>query len=178
MERRLSTVLATDVVGYSALMQRSEADTVVRLKRLREIVQNLADRHGARVISWAGDGALAEFSSPVSAVRGAFELQRELSAPHNMENIGLQLRIGIHLADVIADGDDLLGDGVNIASRIEAEAEPGGVLVSHTVFEQAKRGAQVRFKTLGPRRLKNIEETVELDAIEGDLGLHRCMLVE
>lgn len=159
-------------------MQRSEADTVVRLKRLRVIVKKLADRHGARVISWSGDGALAEFSSPVSAVRGAFELQRELSAAHNVEHIGLQLRIGIHLADVIADGDDLLGDGVNIASRIEAEAEPGGVLVSHPVFEQAKRGAQVRFKSLGPRRLKNIAEPVELYTIEGDLGLHSCMLVE
>ena len=178
MERRLSTVLATDVVGYSALMQRSEAETVVRLKRLREIVRELADRHGARVISWSGDGALAEFNSPVSAVRGAFELQRELSAPHNVQQIGLQLRIGIHLADVIADGKDLLGDGVNIASRIEAEAEPGGVLVSHTVFEQAKRGAQVRFKPLGSRHLKNIEEPVELYAVEGDLGLHSCMLTQ
>ena len=176
MERRLSTILATDVVGYSALMQRSEADTFTRLKRLRETVEDLVNRHGARVISWSGDGALAEFGSPVSAVRGAFELQRELSAPHNAQQIGMQLRIGIHLADVIADGEDLIGDGVNIASRIEAEAEPGGVLVSHTVFEQAKRGAQVRFKPLGPRNLKNIEEPVELYAVEGDLGLHSYML--
>ncbi len=175
MERRLATVLATDVVGYSALMQRSEADTISRLKRLRKIVKELADHHGARVISWFGDGAIAEFNSPVSAVRGAFELQRELSAPHNAQEIGLQLRIGIHLADVIVDGEDLLGDGVNIAARIEAEAEPGGVWVSQAVFEQAKRGAQVRFKSLGPRKLKNIEEVVELYSIEGDLGLHSFM---
>ncbi len=178
MERRLATVLATDVVGYSALMQRSEADTVKRLKRLRDIVSDLAERHGARVISWAGDGALAEFTSPVSAVRGAFELQRELSAPHNAQEIGLQLRIGIHLADVIVDGKDLLGDGVNIAARIQAEAEPGGVLVSSAVFEQAKRGAQVRFMPMGHRRFKNIEDAIELYAIEGDLGLHSCMLTK
>ena len=178
MERRLSTVLATDVVGFSALMQRAEEDTIVRLKRLRKIVREQAERHGARIISWSGDGALAEFTSPVSAVRGAFELQRELAAPHNAQQIGLQLRIGIHLADVIADGEDLLGDGVNIASRIEAEAEPGGVLVSQTVFEQAKRGAQVRFKKLGPRQLKNIDEPVELYSVEGDLGIHSCMLAQ
>ncbi|WP_171209357.1 MULTISPECIES: adenylate/guanylate cyclase domain-containing protein [unclassified Ruegeria] len=178
MERRLATVLATDVVGYSALMQRSEADTISRLKRLRNIVSELAERHGARVISWAGDGALAEFASPVSAVRGAFELQRELSAPHNSQEIGLQLRIGIHLADVVVDGKDLLGDGVNIAARIEAEAEPGGVLVSHAVFEQAKRGAQVRFKPIGHRRFKNIDEAIELYSVEGDLGLHSCMLTK
>ena len=145
---------------------------------MRDIVSDLAERHGARVISWAGDGALAEFTSPVSAVRGAFELQRELSAPHNAQEIGLQLRIGIHLADVIVDGKDLLGDGVNIAARIQAEAEPGGVLVSSAVFEQAKRGAQVRFMPMGHRRFKNIEDAIELYAIEGDLGLHSCMLTK
>ncbi len=98
------------------------------------------------MFSRAGDGFLAEFASPVSAVRAGFEIQRQIRDPG--EGSGLQLRMGIHLADVVVEGDDLLGDGVNVAARIESVAESGSVLISQTVFDQVKRAAQLAFENL------------------------------
>ena len=172
MERRLSTIVAADVVGYSARMGRDEADTIRRVAALADLIATKAAAHGGRIFSRAGDGFLSEFASPVSAVRAAYELQQELAAAEMAETIGLDLRIGIHLADVVVSGDDLLGDGVNIASRIETEASPGTVLVSSTVFDHVKRNAQLRFEHQGSRQLKNIAEPVSVYSVVGELGSH------
>jgi len=174
MERRLSTIMAADVAGYSAKMGTDEIDTIRRVSSLTELIKVKAKSHGGRLFSRAGDGFLSEFHSPVSAVRAAYELQQELAAPEMSESIGLELRIGIHLADVVVSGDDLLGDGVNIASRIEAEASPGSILVSSTVFEHVKRNAQLKFEHQGSKTLKNISEPVVVYKITGELGSHSC----
>jgi adenylate cyclase len=172
MQRRLSTIMAADVSGYSARMQRAETDTIARLSRLAELIERRAGAAGGRVFGRAGDGFLAEFASPVAAVRMAFDLQRELSLPESVGEIGLDLRIGLHLADVVVVGNDLLGDGVNVASRIEGEAQPGSVLVSRTVFEHVKHVAGLRFEPEGRRALKNLAEPVEVFRISGELGGH------
>src|SRR3712207_2158237 len=110
MERRLATIMAADVVGYSARMQAAEQDTIGQLAALTEVLNEQVSRNGGRVFSRAGDGFLSEFASPVSAVRTGFEIQRRLRTPTSSD--GLQLRMGIHLADVVVDGNDLLGEGV------------------------------------------------------------------
>jgi len=174
MDRRLATIMAADVVGYSAQMQADELGTIRRTRLLERMLTVAAEDHGGRIFNRAGDGFFMEFSSPVAAVRCAFEVQMKLSDPRQSETVGLQLRIGVHLADVAVDGTDMLGDGVNIASRIEAEAEPGTALVSRAVFDYAKRAAQLRFESKGERRLKNIEEPIELYSIVGELGTGSC----
>ena len=174
MQRRLATILAADVVGYSARMGDAEAETIERLATLRQLASRHMDRHQGRIFSRAGDGFLAEFQSPVSAVRAAYELQRELSSEETESAVGLELRIGIHLADVVVDGDDLLGDGVNIASRIEGVAEPNKVYLSQSVFDQVKRSAMLTFESKGEAQLKNISDAVALYAVVGELGAHSC----
>jgi adenylate cyclase len=174
MERRLSTILAADVVGYSVRMGENEADTINRLSRLSGLIDTNSLFHGGRVFSRAGDGFLVEFASPVSAVRSAYELQQRLAGPEAKESIGLVLRIGLHLADVVVEGDTLLGDGVNVASRIEAEAAPGAILVSSAVFDFVKRTAQLRFAPQGQKNLKNISEPIVVYSVEGEVGTHSC----
>ncbi len=174
MERRLATIVAADVVGYSARMFDDEADTIRRLEALRSLAEDCIARRSGRVFSRAGDGLLAEFQSPVSAVRASYELQRALSAREARATVGLQLRIGIHLADVVVDGADLLGDGVNVACRIEGLANAGAVFLSKVVFDQVKRSAQLTFDPKGSHQLKNISEPVEIYAVIGELGAHSC----
>ena len=123
MERRLAALMAADVVGYSARMAAAEAATLVLLERRVE-------EGGGRLFAAAGDGFSAEFASPVAAVHAAFEIQRDLAARRRREPETLELRVGLHLADVVVRGDDLLGDGVNVATRIEGVAAPGSVTVS------------------------------------------------
>ena len=166
--------MAADVVGYSAKMRHDEVATIRCVSLLAELLETAALTHQGRVFSRAGDGFLLEFSSPVSAVRAAYEVQLKLGDPVTRQEIGVELRIGLHLADVVVDGEDLLGDGVNVASRIEAEATPGSVLISSTVFEHVKRAAQLRFENKGERHLKNISEPITVYSIVGELGTHSC----
>ncbi|MEE4237283.1 MAG: adenylate/guanylate cyclase domain-containing protein [Anderseniella sp.] len=166
--------MAADVVGYSTRMREDEVGTINRISRLSELFQEVASAHNGRIFNRAGDGFLLEFSSPVAAVRCGYDLQLQLGEPLTRKDIGLEVRVGIHLADVIVDGDDLLGDGVNIASRIESEAEPGTVLVSNSVFDHVKRSAQLRFENKGARQLKNIAEPVTVYSVVGELGTHSC----
>jgi adenylate cyclase len=166
--------MAADVVGYSARMREDEAGTIDRVSLLSKLLETIAAAHNGRIFNRAGDGFLLEFSSPVAAVRCGYDLQLQLGEPLTRKDIGLELRVGIHLADVVVDGDDLLGDGVNIASRIESEAEPGTVLVSNSVFEHVKRSAQLKFESKGARQLKNIAEPVTVYAVVGELGTHSC----
>src|SRR3954447_21459786 len=143
VERRLSAILAADVVGYSRLMERDEAGTLARLKAHRkELVEPLVAGHRGRVVKLMGDGALVEFASAVDAVECAVAIQdgmarRETGLP---EGERVRFRVGINLGDVIVEGGDLYGDGVNVAARLEQLAEPGGIVVSGTAFDHL-RGA-------------------------------------
>lgn len=174
MLRRLSTIMAVDVVSYSAKMRDDEVGTINRITLLSELINKIASAHNGRVFNRAGDGFLLEFSSPVAGVRCAYDLQLQLGEPITKKDLGLQVRVGIHLADIVVDGDDLLGDGVNVASRIESEAEPGMVLISNSVFDHVKRSAQLKFENRGVRQLKNISEPVTVYSVVGELGTHSC----
>src|SRR5208282_453048 len=153
--RRLAAILAADVAGYSRLMGADEEGTLERLKSLRrELVDRKIAEHRGRIVKTTGDGLLAEFPSVVDAVRCAVEVQQAM--PERNTGIGadnrIELRIGINLGDVIVEGDDLYGDGVNIAARIEALADPGGVFVSNTVHDHVRDRLPFVFDDLASSR--------------------------
>lgn len=175
MDRRLTTIMAADVVGYSAQMGMAEESTIEMLGVLKGIVRRQVEEKGGRLFSQAGDGFMMEFSSPVSAVRAGFEIQRELFALRDDSAFSPELRIGIHTADVVVDGDDLLGDGINIAARVEGVTEPGAVMITQTVFEQVKRSSQLKFENCGENALKNISDTIVLYKVVGELETH-CLV--
>lgn len=161
-QRRLATILAADVVGYSKLMAQDEEATVRTLRSHREIIDRLIARHEGRIFNTAGDAVLAEFGSAVEAVRCAISIQDELRV-RNAELVSerrMLFRIGVNVGDVIVQDGDLLGDGVNIAARLEGIAEPGGVCISGSAFEQVKNKLSVGFRDLGPQEVKNIPEPV------------------
>ncbi len=172
MDRRLAAIMAADVVGYSRLMGAQEEATLRRLEELRSLVDSRVAGGAGRVFSHAGDGFLAEFASPVAAVRAAFEIQRDLGQMNRAGSAPLELRIGVHLADVVVQGDDLLGDGVNIAARIEGAAAPGSVTLSQAIFDQVKRTASLTFEDLGEHNLKNISEPLRLYRVAGEQAIH------
>lgn len=165
LQRRLAAILAADVVGYSRLMEQDEAGTLSRLKTMRQaIVEPGIARHGGRIVKLMGDGTLVEFASAVDAVACAVEIQAQLaeSGASEPEAQRIRFRIGINVGDVIIDGDDLYGDGVNIAARIEAMAEPDGVLVSRSVADQVRDKLPLRLASLGEHTVKNIERPIEV----------------
>ena len=179
MERRLAAILAADVVGYSRLMGADEGGTLAALRALRaDLIDPLIEKHHGRTIKLMGDGTLVEFASVVDAVTCAVEVQKEL-AERNADlpsDRRLELRIGINLGDVMVDGDDLYGDGVNVAARLEALAEPGGICVSQTVANHARGKVAVAFENAGKRALKNIAEPIHVFKVrpENDhLATHR-----
>ncbi len=171
MERRLAAILAADVVGYSRLMGEDEAGTYVALRTLREeLIEPQLAAHDGRIIKLMGDGVLAEFASAVNAVNCAAAIQREL-AELNVDPTSarpIQLRIGINLGDVIVEQNDLYGDGVNIAARLESVAAPGGICVSRNVYEQARNKVNFRFRDLGEQEVKNIADPVRVYAVSLD----------
>jgi adenylate cyclase len=163
--RRLAAILAADVSGYSRLMGADEEGTHERLKaHLGELVNPKIAEHRGRTVKNTGDGFLAEFSSVVDAVRCAAEIQRGMinREPEVPEERRIRLRIGINLGDVIAEEDDIFGDGVNIAARLEALAEPGGVLVSNTVHDHVRDRLPFVFEDLGEQQVKNIARPVRI----------------
>jgi TolB-like protein/class 3 adenylate cyclase/cytochrome c-type biogenesis protein CcmH/NrfG len=165
MERHLAAILAADVVGYSALMERDEAGTFARLKAGRkQLFEPEIERHHGRIFKLMGDGLLAEFTSVVDAVECAVALQRGLterdaSVP---EDERFQVRIGVNLGEVIVDGEDRYGEGVNIAARLEELAEPGGIYVSGKVSKEVEKKLAFGFEPLGERQLKNIAEPLSV----------------
>jgi adenylate cyclase len=165
MERRLAAILAADVVGYSRLMGLNEARTLAALKAHRqELIDGEIASRGGRIISLTGDGMLVEFASVVAAVECAGAIQRGI-ADRNREvppDERIEFRIGVNLDEVIADGADILGAGVNIAARLEAFAEPGTVCISSAVFNQVKNRVAYAFEDLGTQRFKNIAEPVHV----------------
>ena len=151
MKRKLTTIFCADVSGYSRMMGADEARTLATLKEYREAIEGFIARHHGRVVSWSGDGLLAEFASVVEAVQCAAEVQRELKARNASrdEHLRMTFRIGINLGDVMADGDDIFGEGVNIAARLQQMAVPGGILVSSPVYEQVRGKLTMGFAALG-----------------------------
>jgi adenylate cyclase len=164
MERRLAAILAADVAGFSRLMEADEEATVRSLNACRQIIDGLVADHHGRVFGSAGDSVVAEFPSPVEAVRCAVQIQRELEI-HNAdlaEDRRMRFRIGVNLGDVIVDGDNLLGDGVNIAARLETLADPGGISLARSVFDQVKKQLDLGYQYLGEHEVKNIAEPVRV----------------
>ena len=159
----MAAILAADVVGYSRLMAADEAGTHARLKALRKqfIEPTIAAHHG-RTVKLMGDGALVEFASVVDAVQCAVEIQRAMAERDTevAEDQRIRFRVGVNLGDVIIEGDDIYGDGVNIAARLEGLARPGGIVISGTAFDHARSKAQAGFRSLGPQQIKNIPEPV------------------
>lgn len=158
VKRRLTTVLCADVYGYSRLMEADEAATLETLRRYRTAIAGLVERHDGRIVNTWGDAVIAEFASVVEAVQCAVEIQQEISnqdsnPPHAHP---MRFRIGINLGDVMVDGSDIYGDGVNIASRLQELAEPGGVVISSSVYDQVYNKLSVGFDCLGQRPMKNI----------------------
>jgi adenylate cyclase len=162
--RKLAAILAADVVGYSRLMEADEAGTLARLKALRaEFLNSKVTEYGGRIVKTTGDGTLIEFPSAVGAVQHAIEVQREMARRNAAQPQGLriELRMGINLGDVIIDGDDIYGDGVNVAARLEGLAEPGGICVSDVVHRSVAGKVDARFDDMGAQALKNIKTPVQ-----------------
>ncbi len=167
MKRKLTTIFCADVSGYSRLMGADEARTLATLKEYREAIEGFIGRHHGRVVSWSGDGLLAEFASVVEAVQCAAEVQRELKARNSSldEDRRMTFRIGINLGDVMVDGDDIFGEGVNIAARLQQMAPPGGILISSPVYDQVRGKLSLSYASLGAQTVKNIAGEVSVYAV-------------
>lgn len=165
VERRLAAVLAADVAGYSRLMGADEVGTLTALKLIRaEIVDPAIAEHRGRIVKTTGDGMLVEFASAVDAVTSAMAVQGQMAERRDDGASKIRFRIGINVGDIIIDGDDIFGDGVNVAARVENECEPGGVYLSGNAFEQVRGKTDFIFDDLGERLLKNIDRPVRLYA--------------
>ncbi len=162
VKRKLTVILAADVEGYSRLMGVDEEATHKTLSAYRDIIDGLIARHDGRVFSTAGDSVVAEFASPVEAVRCAVEIQQDLEERNAElpENRRMRFRIGINLGDVMVEGDNLLGDGVNVAARLEGLADPGGIFIADSVYQQIRNKVPLGFEHLGEQSVKNIAEPV------------------
>jgi class 3 adenylate cyclase/pimeloyl-ACP methyl ester carboxylesterase len=171
MERRLAAIMATDVVGYSRLIRADEEGTIAALKALRaDLVDPKLAEYNGRIVKLMGDGMLAEFPSVVDAVRAAVETQLAV-AGHNSglpEDKRIEFRVGINLGDVVIEGDDIHGDGVNVAARLEGLAQPGGICVSGSVHEQVRDRIDLAFEDLGEQEVKNISRPVHVYRVEFD----------
>ncbi len=163
-QRRLAAIVAMDVVGYSRLMSRDESGTLARLREHRTVrLEPTLARHGGRLVKLSGDGALAEFGSAVDALSAAIEFQQAMAEAnrHVPEGDAIVFRIGLHLGDLIVDGEDLYGDGVNVAARLESEAPPGGIVISYSVHDAVAGRLKATFQGLGPLVLKNIDRPIQ-----------------
>src|SRR5215210_3414681 len=156
--RRLAAILAADVAGFSAMMERDEEGTAATIRALRaEVIEPALARHHGRLVKTTGDGFLVEFASPVEAVRSALAIQDQLAAGD------LRLRIGINLGDIIIEDDgDVLGDGVNVAARLEQIAEPGGICISGKIHAEVEGKIDRSFEDRGEQQVKNISRPVRV----------------
>jgi adenylate cyclase len=175
--RRLTTILAADVVGYSRLMAADESQTLAQLKaHRRELIEPKTDKHHGRVVKLMGDGTLMEFGSVVDAVNFAIDVQKAMAERNSDVSVGRQViyRFGINIGDIIVEGDDIYGDGVNVAARLEGLADPGGICIARNVFNQVKSKLDISFEDMGEQELKNIPEPIRAYRIvmgEKDVGL-------
>jgi adenylate cyclase len=159
VQRKLTTILAADAEGYSRAMEADEIRALGDLRSARSVFSKFIDRYHGRIANTAGDGLIAEFPSVVEAVQCAIEVQNELGQRAGTQN-NLNFRIGIHLGDVLVDGQDLLGEGVNLAARLQTMAEPGGILISRQVYDHVNSKLSVGFDYLGEKRPKNYANDV------------------
>jgi class 3 adenylate cyclase len=174
LQRRLATILSADVAGYSRMMGEREEATVQTLRGHRAVFDALLKQHHGRVFNTAGDAILAEFPSAVEAVRCATEIQTALQTrnEHLPPELKMQFRMGINLGDVVIQEGDLLGDGVNVASRIQTVAEPGGICISGSVYDQIQNKLSLQFKPLGEQQFKNIGQPIRTFSItHGEAGV-------
>ncbi|HKA39682.1 MAG TPA: adenylate/guanylate cyclase domain-containing protein [Burkholderiales bacterium] len=168
IKRKLAAILAADAVGYSRLMGTNEEKTLKVLAVHRAVIDGIIAFHEGRIVNTAGDSVLAEFASPVEAVRCAVEMQDSLKTRNDSlpEDQRMQFRVGVNLGDVMVKGDDLLGDGVNIAARLESIAEPGGICVSSAVYDQIAGKLDLGFVDIGTQSLKNIPRPIQAYRIQ------------
>ena len=171
IKRKLATILSADVAGYSRLMEADEEGTLRLLAAHRAIIDAVIDLHDGRVVNTAGDSVLAEFTSLVQAVRAAIEIQDALRTRNEAlpESRRMLFRIGVNIGDVMLKGDDLLGDGVNIAARLQTLAEPGGLCISGSVFDQIEGKLSLRFQDIGEQALKNIARPIRAYRVRATL---------
>ena len=164
VKRKLTAILSADVKGYSRLMGEDEVGTIRTLNAYKEVMAGLIQHHHGRVVDAPGDNVLAEFGSVVDAVQCAVEIQKELKTRNAElpENRRMEFRIGVNLGDVIEDGEQILGDGVNIAARLESLSEAGGICISGTAFDHVKNKLNLGYKYLGEQTVKNIAEPVRV----------------
>ena len=160
--RKLAAILSADVKGYSRLMREDEKATIEVLTAYREVMAELVKQHHGRVVDAVGDNLLAEFASVVDAVQGAVAIQKEVKARNTQiaENRKMWFRIGINLGDLVTEGDRIYGDGVNIAARLEALADPGGVCISRTAHEQIEDKLPFGYEYMGEKTVKNIVKPI------------------
>ena len=159
VERKLAAIFVADIVGYSRLMGEDEEGTHAAVTELRrEVIAPRIDEHHGRIVKLTGDGFLAEFASVVDAVRCAVEIQRGMAGRNEGAPVDrrIEFRIGVNIGDIIVEADDIYGDGVNLAARLEALAEPGGICVSRVVRDQVRDKLDVAFDDLGEQQVKNI----------------------
>jgi class 3 adenylate cyclase len=168
-QRRLAAIIAADVVGYSRLMEQDEADTLAILKaRRKAVLEPLVSKYAGRIFKTAGDGVLIEFASAVNAVQCAIELQQGMAAANaGAPDRHIVLRIGINLGDVMVEGSDLYGDGINIAARLEGVADPGSIVVSGTAYDHVRNKINAGFDDIGNVNLKNIAQPVRAYRVAG-----------
>jgi adenylate cyclase len=167
IEQRLVAIFAADVAGYSRLIERDEVGTLNILAGHREVMDRLISEHGGRIANTAGESVLAEFPSAVDAVQCAVSVQEALAhaiqdAP---EERRLQFRIGVHVGDVIVKAGDLLGDGVNVAARLEGLADPAGICISEAAYGYVRKTLTLAFTDLGLQKVKNIEEPIPVEVL-------------
>ena len=172
MERKLTAILCADVYGYSRLMGEDEEGTLRTLSACRKITDSLIERHHGRFVNSAGDSVLAEFASVVEAVTCAVSIQSALRAENAELRLErrMQFRIGVNLGDVMVEGEQIYGDGVNVAARLENLADPGGIYISGTVYEQVRDKLALSYEDLGDQAVKNIARPVRVWRVKLDSG--------
>jgi adenylate cyclase len=175
VKRRLTTVLCADVHGYSRLMEADEAGTLATLRRYRTAIAGLVERHDGRIVNTWGDAVIAEFASVVEAVQCAVEIQQEISNQESdpPQAQRMRYRIGVNLGDVMVDGSDIYGDGVNIAARLQELAEPGGVVISGPVYDQVHNKLSLGFDCLGQQQMKNVAPVISYRVAMGGEAVGR-----
>jgi class 3 adenylate cyclase len=172
MDRRLAAILVADVVGYSSLMEADEEGTAARMRACRKIADTEIAGVDGRLFKAMGDAVLAEFPSPINAVRCAVAIRDALALAERKQEAPLSMRFGVHLADVLVEGGDLVGDGVNLAARIQQNSEPGAIDISSALFEQIRRTSPFAFEDRGEQNFKNIGEPVRVYRLRGEIERH------
>ena len=163
-DRKLATILATDCVNFSKHMEESEEKTLRNLNECRKIIDAKIIEFGGRIFKTEGDSVVCEFASPVNCLKAAIEFQNEIYKrnDHSITELKLKWRVGIHVDDVIVEGDNIMGSGVNVSARLESECEPGGILISTIVKDQVNKRLDAKIENDGTRNLKNISESFEV----------------